>query len=74
MRELAQVLSESLSTICHQSWLTSEVSVDRKLAKMTPIYKMGSKEDLENWDPVLALVKIHMAGGSSALRFDEVSL
>ncbi|KFQ85035.1 hypothetical protein N337_05384, partial [Phoenicopterus ruber ruber] len=52
LREMAQVLTKSLSTIYQQSWLTGEVPVDWKLANVKPIYKKGQKEDPGNYRPV----------------------
>ncbi|GAB0203831.1 mitochondrial enolase superfamily member 1 [Grus japonensis] len=40
------------SALYQQSWLTREVSVDWRLANVTPIYKKGQKEDLGNYRPV----------------------
>ncbi|RMC15084.1 hypothetical protein DUI87_07264 [Hirundo rustica rustica] len=48
MRELADELSNPLSIIYHQSWLTGEVPDDWKLANVTPIHKKGAKEDPGN--------------------------
>ena len=36
LRELAEVLTKPLSIIYQQSWLTGEVPVDWRLAKVTP--------------------------------------
>ncbi|RMB94717.1 hypothetical protein DUI87_28830 [Hirundo rustica rustica] len=52
MRELADELAKPLSIICHQSWLTSEVPDNCKLANVTPIHKQGAKEDPGNYRPV----------------------
>ncbi|KAK4827288.1 hypothetical protein QYF61_016434 [Mycteria americana] len=52
LRELAEVLTEPLSILYQQSWLTREVPVDWRLANVTPIYKKGWKEDLGNYRPV----------------------
>ncbi|KGL97655.1 RNA-directed DNA polymerase from mobile element jockey, partial [Charadrius vociferus] len=52
LRELAEVLTKTLSIICQQSWLTGEVPVDWRLANVTSIYKKGQKEDLGNYRPV----------------------
>ncbi|KFP51686.1 hypothetical protein N323_04174, partial [Cathartes aura] len=52
LRELAEVLTQPLSIICQQSWLTREVPVDWRLANVTPIYKKDRKEDLGNYRPV----------------------
>ncbi|KAK4825574.1 LOW QUALITY PROTEIN: hypothetical protein QYF61_000573 [Mycteria americana] len=52
LKELADVLTKSLSIIYQQSWLTGEVPADWRLANVTPIYKKGQKEDLGNYRPV----------------------
>ena len=52
LRELVEMLTKTLSTIYHQSWLTGKVPVDCRLANVTPIYKKGQKEDLGNYRPV----------------------
>ncbi|KFQ11581.1 hypothetical protein N330_13265, partial [Leptosomus discolor] len=52
MRELAGLLTKSLSIIYQQSWLTGEVSADWKTANITPIYKKGWKVDPGNYRPV----------------------
>ncbi|KAK4827745.1 LOW QUALITY PROTEIN: hypothetical protein QYF61_021216 [Mycteria americana] len=49
--KLAQALTKPLSIIYQQSWLTGQVPVDWRLANVTPIYKKGRKEDLENYRP-----------------------
>jgi len=58
LRELAQELAKSLSIISQQSWLTGEVPGDWRIARVTPIYKKGWKEDPGNYKPVsLTLVR-----------------
>ncbi|KFQ00489.1 hypothetical protein N329_04168, partial [Haliaeetus albicilla] len=52
LRELAEVLSKPLSIIYQQSWLTREVPVDWRLARVMSIYKKGWKEDPGNYRPV----------------------
>ncbi|KAK4830528.1 hypothetical protein QYF61_011507 [Mycteria americana] len=52
LRELVEELAKPLSIIYQQSWLTGEVSVDWRLANVTPIYKKGRKEDARNYRPV----------------------
>ncbi|KAK4833011.1 LOW QUALITY PROTEIN: hypothetical protein QYF61_027113 [Mycteria americana] len=52
LRELAGVLTNLLSILYQQSWLTREVPVDWRLANVTPMYKKGQKEDLGNYRPV----------------------
>ncbi|PKU34570.1 hypothetical protein llap_15126 [Limosa lapponica baueri] len=51
-RELVEVLTEPLSIIYQQSWLTREVPVDWHLANVMPIHKKGRKEDPGNYRPV----------------------
>ncbi|TRZ06044.1 hypothetical protein HGM15179_021064 [Zosterops borbonicus] len=52
MRELADELVKPLSIISQQSWLTGEVPDDWKLANVTPIHKMGRKDNPGNYRPV----------------------
>jgi len=52
LRELVQQLAKTLSIIYQQSWLTGEVPDDWRIAKVTPIYKKGRKEDPGNYRPV----------------------
>ncbi|KFV94379.1 hypothetical protein N327_12176, partial [Fulmarus glacialis] len=52
LRQLAEMLTKTLSIMYQQSWLTGEVPVDWRLASVTPIYKKGQKEDLGNYRPV----------------------
>ncbi|KFO62867.1 hypothetical protein N302_10922, partial [Corvus brachyrhynchos] len=52
MRELADELVKPLSIVYQQSWLTSEVLDDWKLANVMPIHKKGRKEDPGNYRPV----------------------
>ncbi|TRZ08247.1 hypothetical protein HGM15179_018861, partial [Zosterops borbonicus] len=52
MRELADELAKLLSIIYQQSWLTSEVPDDWKMANVMPIHKRGGKEDPGNYRPV----------------------
>ncbi|GAB0176985.1 hypothetical protein GRJ2_000163700 [Grus japonensis] len=48
LRELVEAVTKPLSIIYQQSWITREVSVDWKLADVTPIYKKCQKKDLGN--------------------------
>lgn len=48
-RELVEVLTNLLSIIPQQSWLTGEVPAAWRLANMTVTYKKGQKEDLGNY-------------------------
>lgn len=48
LRELVEVLTESLSIIYQHSWLTGMVPVHCGLAIMMSIYKKGEKEDPGN--------------------------
>ncbi|KAK4832775.1 hypothetical protein QYF61_025622 [Mycteria americana] len=52
LRELVEVLTNPLSILYQQPWLTGEVPVDWRLANVTPIYKKGRKEDPGNYRPV----------------------
>ncbi|KFQ06780.1 hypothetical protein N330_06861, partial [Leptosomus discolor] len=52
LKELMDVLTKPLSIIYQMSWLTGEVPVDWRIAKVTPIYKKGRKEDPGNYRPV----------------------
>jgi len=52
LRELAEELAKPLSIIYYQSWLTREVPDGWRIAKVTPIYKQGWKEDPGNYRPV----------------------
>lgn len=52
LRELAEELTESLSIIYQQSWVTGLAPVDWKLANVLPICKKGQKEDPGNCRPV----------------------
>ncbi|KAK4822567.1 LOW QUALITY PROTEIN: hypothetical protein QYF61_016136 [Mycteria americana] len=49
LKELADVLTKTLSIIYQQSWLTGEVPVDWRLANVMPIFKKGQKEDPGNY-------------------------
>jgi len=51
LRELAKELAKPLSIIYQQSWLTSELPDDWRIANVTPIYKKGWKEDPGNYRP-----------------------
>jgi len=52
LRELADVIAEPLSIIFERSWRTGEVSEDWRKASVTPVFKMGKKEDPGNYRPV----------------------
>jgi len=52
LRELADVVSEPLSTIFERSWRTGEVPKDWRKANVTPIFKKEKKEDRGNYRPV----------------------
>ena len=48
----AGVVSPSLACIFNQSILTGIFPCDWKLAKVSPIFKTGSKSDLNNYRPI----------------------
>ncbi|KAK4825282.1 hypothetical protein QYF61_026083 [Mycteria americana] len=52
LRELVEELTNPLSIIYQQSWLTEEVPDDWRLANVMPIYKKGQKEGPGNYRPV----------------------
>ncbi|KFV76588.1 RNA-directed DNA polymerase from mobile element jockey, partial [Dryobates pubescens] len=52
LRELADELAKSFSTIFQQSWLTGEVPDDWKLANVMPIHKKGWLDEPGNYRPV----------------------
>ncbi|GAB0186019.1 mitochondrial enolase superfamily member 1 [Grus japonensis] len=53
LRELADVISVSLSIIFERSWRTGEVPEDWRKANVTLVFKKGKKEDLRNYRPVM---------------------
>jgi len=52
LRELADVIAETLSIIFERSWRTGEVPEDWRKASVTPIFKKGKKEDRGNYRPL----------------------
>jgi len=52
LRELADVIAETLSIIFERSWRTGEVPEDWRKATVTAIFKKGKKEDPGNYRPV----------------------
>ncbi|PKU48703.1 rna-directed dna polymerase from mobile element jockey-like [Limosa lapponica baueri] len=52
LRELVEVLAETLSIIYQQPWQTGGVPADWRLANVTPIHKKGRKDDPGNYRPV----------------------
>ncbi|KFQ20299.1 RNA-directed DNA polymerase from mobile element jockey, partial [Mesitornis unicolor] len=52
LRKLAEVIARPLSIIFGKLWATGEVPEDWRKANVTPVFKKGKKEDLENYRPV----------------------
>ncbi|KFP73882.1 hypothetical protein N311_04133, partial [Apaloderma vittatum] len=52
VKELAAVITKTLSIIYQHSWLTGEVPSDWKSGDVTPIYKKGWKDNPGNYRPV----------------------
>ncbi|KFU94790.1 hypothetical protein M959_07392, partial [Chaetura pelagica] len=52
LKELADVITKTLSIIYLKSWPTGEVPMDWRVANVTPSYKKGRKEDPANYRPV----------------------
>jgi len=51
LRELADVVTKSLSVIFERSWQSSEVPGDWEKGNVVPIFKKGRKEDPGNYLP-----------------------
>lgn len=52
LKKLVDVLTKPLYIIFQQSWNPGEVSVEWRVANVTPIFKNGQREDLGNCMPV----------------------
>ena len=67
----ADVVASSLTGIFNQSILFGIFSSDWKLAKVSPIFKNGSRSDLNNYRPISvipSLSKICIVGSESPLN------
>ena len=53
LKRAADVVAPSLTCIFNQSLLTGIYPSDWKLAKVTPIFKTGSKTDINNYWPLV---------------------
>lgn len=52
LRKLADSIAGLLAVALEKSWQSGEVSEDWRKVNVTPVFKMGKKEDPENFQPV----------------------
>ena len=53
MKELSKPVSSILTTIYRKSYETGQIPGDWKRANVAPIFKKGSKQDINNYRPIL---------------------
>ena len=52
LREVAEQVSEMLTDIFNRSLESGQVPEDWRVVNVTPLFKKGSREELENYKPV----------------------